>query len=149
MLHELGRAVKSIEQRQASGNNRVDHQLMTALGEYCLHLITEHVMEKGNECAGACVHDDVGLGRLAGDLFNQVIKASGLIRRPLSKVWIRSTFTAFSAGKLASMLLITRANLILDLAGNLELTGLGVASCIIASMSRSIVIMTVARRCHI
>jgi hypothetical protein len=71
LLHELGRAVKCIEQRLASGNNRVDHQLMTALGEYCLHLITQHVMEEGHECAGACVHDDVGLGRLAGDLFNE------------------------------------------------------------------------------
>ena len=33
-------------------------------------------MEEGHECAGACVHDDVGLGRLAGDLFNQIIKAT-------------------------------------------------------------------------
>ena len=32
-------------------------------------------MEEGHECAGACIHDDVGLGRLAGDLFNQIIKA--------------------------------------------------------------------------
>jgi hypothetical protein len=48
LLHELGRAqlVKCIEQRLAFGNNRVDHQLMTALGEYCLHLITQHVMEE-------------------------------------------------------------------------------------------------------
>jgi hypothetical protein len=38
--------VKCIEQRPASGNNRVDHQLMTALGEYCLHLIAQHVMEE-------------------------------------------------------------------------------------------------------
>jgi hypothetical protein len=49
---------------------------MTALREYCLHLITQHVMEEGHECAGACVHDDVGLGWLAGDLFNQIIKAT-------------------------------------------------------------------------
>ena len=49
---------------------------MTALGEYCLHLITQHVMEEGHECAGACVHDDVGVGRLTGDLFNQIIKAT-------------------------------------------------------------------------
>src|SRR5271166_561686 len=28
---------------------------MTTLGEYCLHLITQHVMEEGYECAGACV----------------------------------------------------------------------------------------------
>jgi len=68
--------VKCIEQRLASGKNRVDHQLMTALGEYCLHLITQHVMEERHECAGACVHDNVGLGRLAGDLFNQIIKAT-------------------------------------------------------------------------
>ena len=33
-------------------------------------------MKEGHECAGACVHDDVGLGRLAGDLFNQIIKAT-------------------------------------------------------------------------
>ena len=32
-------------------------------------------MEEGHECARACIHDDVGLGRLAGDLFNQIIKA--------------------------------------------------------------------------
>ena len=31
LLHELDRAMKRFEQRVASGHNRVDHQLITAL----------------------------------------------------------------------------------------------------------------------
>ena len=59
---------------------------MTALGEYCLELITQHVMEEGHKCAGACVHDDVGLSRLAGDLFNQIIKATRINTPPFVRI---------------------------------------------------------------
>ena len=51
-----------------------------------------------------------------------ITESLGLLRGG-SEDSIRSTFTAFSAGKLSSVLLITRANLILDLAGNLKLKG--------------------------
>ena len=43
-------------------------------------------MEEGHECAGACIHDDVGLGRLAGDLFNQIIKAPRINTPPFVRI---------------------------------------------------------------
>ena len=68
--------MKGIEQRLTAGNNRVDHQFMTALGEDCRHLIADNGVEQGYECARSRVDDDVGLRRLAGDLFNQIVKAA-------------------------------------------------------------------------
>ena len=43
-------------------------------------------MEEGYECAGACVHDDVGVGRLACDLFNQIIKATRINTPPFVRI---------------------------------------------------------------
>jgi hypothetical protein len=75
LLHQLGGAVKSIEQRLAAGNNGVNHQLVTTFREDCWHLITQHVIEHGNKSAGASVYDDVNIGRLDGNLLHEIVKA--------------------------------------------------------------------------
>ena len=39
--------MKCIEQGLPTCNNRVDHQFMTALGEYCRHLIGDKYWRRG------------------------------------------------------------------------------------------------------
>jgi hypothetical protein len=68
--------MKGIDQRLAPGYNGVDHQLMSTLGEYRRHLVGDNVVDEGDKCAGTRVHDDVGVGRMAGDLLHQIVKTA-------------------------------------------------------------------------
>jgi len=51
---------------------------MTALGEYRRHLVGDNVVDEGDKCAGTSVHDDVRVGRMAGDLLHQIVKTTGI-----------------------------------------------------------------------
>jgi hypothetical protein len=70
----------------------------------------DHVVEQGYKCARSRVHDYMRVRQLAGDLFDQIVKARGLIRLPLSELSIRSSFVVWNAGKLARGLLTGSAS---------------------------------------
>jgi hypothetical protein len=49
---------------------------MPHLRQYSRHVVGHHVVDEGNECAGARVDDRVSIGWRLSDLLHEVVKAS-------------------------------------------------------------------------